>query len=62
MQQRSVRCDDSKSMGTDARNFFNTPFFIFATRRALHFHSQENFFAEIENKIHFFLVAFAADF
>ena len=42
--------------------FFNTLFLAFATTRVLHFFSQENFFAEIENKIHFFLVAFATDF
>jgi hypothetical protein len=45
-----------------SRNFFNPLFLAFATPRALHFRSQENFFAEIENKIHFFLVAFATDF
>jgi len=42
--------------------FFKTRFFVPATRRALHFSSQENFFVVIENKIHFFLVAFATDF
>jgi hypothetical protein len=62
MQQRSVRRGDSKPVATDARNFFNTLFFILATRHALPFRSQENFFVVIENKIHFFLVAFAADF
>ena len=62
MQQRSVRRGDSKSVATDARNFFNTLFFVLATSHALHFRSQENFFVKIENKIHFFLVAFAADF
>jgi hypothetical protein len=61
-QQRSVRCGDAKSVATGSRNFFNTLFLVFATTRALHFPSQENFFAEIENKIHFFLVAFATDF
>jgi hypothetical protein len=42
--------------------FCNTPFRFFAPTRALHFRSQENFFAGIENKIHFFLVAFSTDF
>jgi len=30
--------------------------------RVPHFSSQEKFFVVIENKIHFFLVAFATDF
>jgi hypothetical protein len=55
-------CGDSKSIATGSRNFFNTLFFVPATRRALHFSSQENFLVVIENKIHFFLVAFATDF
>jgi hypothetical protein len=45
-----------------SRNISNTQFFVFVTTRALHFPSQENFLGEIENKIHFFLVAFATDF
>jgi hypothetical protein len=42
--------------------FFQRTVFCFATTRALHFFSQGNFFGVIENKIHFFLVAFATDF
>jgi hypothetical protein len=61
-QQRSVRRGDSKSVAVGSRNFFNTLFLGFATTRALHFFSQEDFFVVIENKIHFFLVAFATDF
>jgi hypothetical protein len=41
---------------------FNKLFLVLATTRALHFLRQENFFVVIENKIHFFLVAFATDF
>src|SRR6266581_4654337 len=42
-----------------APNFFNTLFLVFTPTRVFHFRSQENFFVVIENKIHFFLVAFA---
>ena len=58
----SVRRGDSESVAAGSRNFFNTLFPGFATTRALHFFSQENFFVVFENKIHFFLVAFATDF
>jgi hypothetical protein len=34
----------------------------FRAARALRIRSQENFFAGMENKIHFFLVAFSTDF
>jgi len=47
---------------TGSRSFFNKLFLVFVTTRALHFHRQENFLVEIENKIHFFLVAFTTDF
>jgi hypothetical protein len=53
---------DSKSVEAGSLNSFNALFFVFATTRALHFFSQGNFFGVIENKIHFFLVAFATDF
>jgi len=47
----------------DSREIFrNTLFLVFAPTRVLDFSSQENFFAEIENKIHFFLVVFSSDF
>jgi len=36
--------------------------FLFASTCACGFLSQENFFVAIENKIHFFLVAFVTDF
>jgi len=58
----SARCGDSESIAVGSRNFFNTLFLVFATTRVLHFPSQEEFFVVIENKIHFFLVAFATDF
>jgi hypothetical protein len=51
-----------KSVATGSRNLFNTLFLVIATARALHFPSQGNFFRVNENKIHFFLVAFATDF
>ena len=59
---KSVRHGDSKSVAAGSRNLFNRLFPVFATTRVLHFRRQENFFVEIENKIHFFLVAFATDF
>jgi len=59
---KSVRCGDRESVAAGSRNFFNPLFLVFATTRVLHFPSQENFFVVIENKIHFFLVAFATDF
>jgi hypothetical protein len=46
-----------------AHEIFSTKLFLaLATTRALHFLRQENFLVVIENKIHFFLVAFATDF
>ena len=59
---KSARGRELESVAADSRNFSNTLFLGFATTRALHFFSQEDFFVEIENKIHFFLVAFATDF
>jgi hypothetical protein len=53
---------ESKAVGAVSQNFFNTLFFVFATTRAHDFLSQGNFLRVIENKIHFFLVAFATDF
>jgi hypothetical protein len=58
----SVRRGDSESVATDSRNLSDKQFLVLAATRALHFFRQENFFDEIENKIHFFLVAFATDF
>lgn len=55
-------CVDSKSGAAGARNLSDALFFVFATTCALHFLSQEIFFGEIENKIHFFLVDFTTDF
>jgi hypothetical protein len=62
--QSAVKCScgDSKPVAAGSRNVPNTRFFVFVTTRAHHFPSQENFLGEIENKIHFFLVAFATDF
>jgi ATP-dependent RNA circularization protein (DNA/RNA ligase family) len=41
----------------------NTPVVCpFTGERAFHFSSQEKFFGENENKIHFFLVGFETDF
>jgi len=57
-----VRCGDSESVSVGSRNFFNTLFLGFASTGVLHFPRQENFLVIIENKIHFFLVAFATDF
>ena len=62
ISSESVRCGDSESVAVGSRNLFNTLFLGFATTHVLHFFSQENFFVVIENKIHFFLVAFATDF
>jgi hypothetical protein len=47
---------------TSRRNFPEQRFSVLPRTRVLHFSSQENFFVVIENKIHFFLVAFATDF
>ena len=58
----SVRRGDSESVAAGSGNPSNKRFLVLATTRALHFLRQENFFVEIENKIHFFLVAFATDF
>jgi hypothetical protein len=62
ISSESVRCGDSESVAVGSRNVFNTLFLGFATTHVLHFFSQENFLVVIENKIHFFLVAFATDF
>jgi hypothetical protein len=59
---KHVRCRDFESVAIGSRNFFRWLFLVFTTTHALHFFSQENFFVVIENKIHFFLVAFATDF
>ena len=58
----SVRRGDSESVVAGSRNLSNKLFLVLATTRALHFPRQENFLVVIENKIHFFLVAFATDF
>ena len=61
-QQRSVHAAIQNPSRLAHEILLNTLFLVPATTRALHFRSQENFFAEIKNKIHFFLVAFATDF
>ena len=58
----SVRPGDFESVAAGSRNLFNKLFLVLATTCALHFFRQENFSVVIENKIHFFLVAFATDF
>jgi hypothetical protein len=45
-----------------AKFFRKTLFLPFRADTRASFFSQENFFTEIENKIDFFLVAFATDF
>jgi hypothetical protein len=42
-------CGNSKSVTAAHEILLNTLFLVPATTRALHFRSQENFFAEIEN-------------
>jgi hypothetical protein len=59
---KSLRRSDSESVAAGSRNLSDKLFLVLATTRALHFPRQENFFVVIENKIHFFLVAFATDF
>jgi hypothetical protein len=56
------RATISKSLRAASQKVFNTVCVVVATTRAVHFPRQENFCGEIENKIHFFLVAFATDF
>ena len=58
----SVRRGDFESVAAGSRNLFNELFLVLGMTGALHFLRQENFFVVIENKIHFFLVAFATDF
>jgi hypothetical protein len=58
----SVHRGDSKSFAAGSRNLSNKLFLVLTATRALQFARQEKFFAVIENKIHFFLVAFATDF
>jgi hypothetical protein len=59
---KSVRCGGSESVSVGSGNSFNTLFLVFTPTGAPHFSSQEKFLVVIENKIHFFLVAFATDF
>jgi len=59
---KSAAYSDSESARLAHEIFPTQYFFVFATTRALHFPRQGNFFLAIENKIHFFLVAFATDF
>jgi hypothetical protein len=62
-QQRSLFVAAIPNPSRLAREIFSTQLFLgFPTTRVPHFFSQEKFLVVIENKIHFFLVAFATDF